>query len=60
MELQRLHRDLGYLTEVVAGTLKSATDEQVRAGICPECPFPEIVFEEDRSELQPSDKERKG
>ena len=46
VELQRLHRDLGYLTEVVAGTLKSVTDEEVRAGICPECPFPEIVFDE--------------
>ena len=46
-ELQRLHRDLGYLTEVVAGTLKSLTDEEVRAGICPDCPFPEIVFDED-------------
>ena len=45
-ELQRLHRDLGYLTEVVAGTLKSVTDARVRAGICPECPFPEIVFVE--------------
>ena len=47
VELQRLHRDLGYLTEVVAGTLKSLTAEEVRAGICPECPFPEIVFDED-------------
>ena len=46
VELQRLHRDQGYLTEVVAGTLKSVTDEDVRAGICPECPFPEIVFVE--------------
>ena len=39
-ELQRLHRDLRYLTEVVAGTLKSVTDEQVEQASAPNVPSP--------------------
>lgn len=46
VELQRLHRDLDYLGTVVAGALNSVTGEDLRAGICPECPFPEFVFDE--------------
>lgn len=39
--LSRLHHDLEYVTVIVQDALQGTTEEQVRQGICPACPYPE-------------------
>lgn len=40
-ELLRLHGDLRYLEAILADALSSVSDQDVRKGICPSCPYPE-------------------
>ncbi len=40
--LTRLHQDLQYLRHIVRETLGNVVPEDVRRGICPACPYPEM------------------
>jgi len=40
-ELAHLYHDLQYVKPIVEGALSSVTEEEVRRGICPACPYPE-------------------
>ena len=40
-ELVRLHHDLHFLQPILHEALEKVTDDEVRSGICPACPYPE-------------------
>ena len=40
-ELVRLHDDLRFLQPILREALEKVTDDEVRSGICPACPYPE-------------------
>ena len=41
VELTQLHHDLQYVEKIVQEVLARVTPEDVKAGVCPACPFPE-------------------
>jgi len=43
--LVRLHHDLQYVEDIVREALDKVTEQDVRRGICPECPYPEVLEE---------------
>ena len=42
IDLTHQYRDLGYLSRIVSDSLKKIKSEEVRNGICPGCPYPEV------------------
>ncbi len=42
IDLTHQYRDLEYLSRIVSDSLKKIKPEEVRSGICPGCPYPEI------------------
>ena len=44
-EVSRLRRDMLLMQGIVNKTLESVTDEEIRLGICPTCPYPEAKVE---------------
>lgn len=40
-ELVRLHQDLRFLQPILNEALEKVTDDEMRSGICPACPYPE-------------------
>lgn len=44
-ELRLLHHDLKYLASIVEETLAQLTQDQIRNGICPGCPYPEALIQ---------------
>ena len=44
-ELERLHRDFGFLSLIVREKLTSVQEGELRRAICPACPYPEMRLE---------------
>jgi hypothetical protein len=42
-ELDRMRRDLQYLAGIANEAIGRLSDQDIRCGICPECPYPETV-----------------
>ena len=53
-ELTRLYHDLQYVQAIVEEALRQVTDEEIRKGICPECPYPEACAEPHPSDEEPN------
>ena len=44
-ELERLRRDMILLGGIVEKTLGAITEEEIRRGVCPACPYPELLLD---------------
>ncbi len=44
-EVQRLRQDLGLIDGIVEKTVQALTEDDIRRGICPTCPYPEASLE---------------
>ena len=44
-ELERLRQDIGLIDGILEKTVKAITEDDIRRGICPTCPYPEANLE---------------
>ena len=45
LELHHLRQDMGLMEEIVGDSLDSVSEDELRRGICPACPYPEAMLD---------------
>jgi hypothetical protein len=51
-ELDHLSRDLSYMDEIVQRSMQAVSNDDIRRGICPGCPYPEAREASEGAEKQ--------